>query len=134
MKIMIKKLAITLLAAGSLAACAAQGGGTQNVVATFYDMSDSFSVQGIAPPDLIRELVVCKAVWFAEKKNVRTISLSNPVYGAPKDMRPIPVKVPDNWVILNATAYLTEASPDGNPMFSVAEKAVPCRRTWDWYR
>ena len=98
-------------------------------------MSDkSFGLQAIAPPDVIRELAVCKAVWFAEKKNVKNLSLSNPVYGELKNIGPVPSKVPDGWAVLNATAYLDQPSPGGNPMFSVAEKAEPCRQTWDWYR
>jgi hypothetical protein len=108
---------------------------TSNLVTEFYDMSDSkFSVRATAPPVVVRELVVCKAVWFAEKRNMRSLSLSNPAYSSPKDMPAYAGKVPPDWVALTATAYFTALNPDGNPTFSVAEKAPGCRSAWTWYR
>jgi hypothetical protein len=117
-----------------VSACAGKGHG--DLVATFYDMSDTqFSVQAIAPPSVIREYAVCKAVWFAEKKRVGRISLSDPSYDKPvQRVGQIPAKVPDGWTVLNATAYLDAPNPDGNPTFSVVEKSGPCRQAWDWYR
>jgi hypothetical protein len=105
------------------------------MISAFYDMSaTSFSVQVIAPPDRVRELAICKAIWFAEKKHAEKISLSNPHYGPPKDLRSMPARVPDGWVVLNATAYLDGSNPDGNPLVSVAERAASCRAGWAWYR
>jgi hypothetical protein len=49
-------------------------------------------------------------------------------------LEPVPIKVPDNWVSLETTTYISAPNPDGNPMFSVAEKAGQCRQMWDWYR
>jgi hypothetical protein len=82
----------------------------------------------------VREFAVCKAVWFAEKKHAAKISLSNPVYGPPKELGPVPAKIPDGWTALNTTAYLNAPSAEGNPMISVVEYAGSCRQTWDWYR
>jgi hypothetical protein len=104
----------------------------QEMVTTFYDMSDkSFGVQAVAPPDTVRQLAVCKAIWFAEKKHVNRISFGDPDYQHPKVT---PAQVPDGWSVLNATVYLTEINPSGNPMVNVAEKAAWCRSGWDWYR
>jgi hypothetical protein len=105
------------------------------MVATFYDMSDTkFSIRAIAPPDAVRQYAICKAVWFAEKKHVTQMSVSNPAYGPLPDNPTGGIgKVPEGSVTLTTTAYLNAPSPDGNPMFSVAEKAGPCRQ-WDWYR
>jgi hypothetical protein len=103
----------------------------QNLVASFTNMSDaSFTVQVIAPPDRVREYAVCKAVWFAEKKNAKNLSLSNPDYGARNVVTPIP----NGWIALQATAYLTAPNPDGNPILSVVERASMCRKMWPWYR
>jgi hypothetical protein len=126
-------LGVVTIGAAVLSGC---GNNSQSdLIATFYDLSDTrFSVQAVAPPNAVRELAVCKAVWFAEKKHVERISLSNPSYGPSKSIGPVPAKVPDGWTALNATAYLNAPSPDGNPMLSVAEKAGSCRQIWDWYR
>lgn len=130
---MRRPLLLSLCGAPILAGCARQG--TSNLVTEFYNMSDSeFSVRAIAPPAAVRELAVCKAVWFAEKRNVRTLSLSNPAYSAPKDIPAYAGKVPPDWVVLSATAYLTAPNPDRNPTFTVAEKAPGCRSMWPWYR
>ena len=105
------------------------------MIATFSNMSDGkFSIQAIAPKDGIREFAICKAVWFAEKKKAPNVSLSNPGYVDPKELKKLPVKVPDDWVALNTTAYLTEPNPDGNPKVSVADYAAQCKKMWDWYR
>jgi hypothetical protein len=130
---MKKIAALTAICAG-LCTGAVWPANADDLIASFYDMSDaSFSLEAIAPRDVIRQFAVCKAVWFAEKKHVANMSLSNPVYGSP---RPAPVqqKMPDGWIALQATAYLTAPNPDGNPTFSVAEKAGPCRQYWSWYR
>ena len=113
--------------------CASSG--TDNMAASFHDVSDTqFSVRAVAPPDRIREYAICKALWFVEKKHVAQIALGNPVYGAATMTGPVPMKFPDGRVSLETTAYLNAPSPDGNPMFSVAEKAAVCRQGWDWYR
>lgn len=114
-------------------ACAQQP--PSGLVTEFYDMSDSkFSVRAIAPPTTIGELVICKAVWFAEKRNVRSLSLSNPSYSSVKEMPDFAGKMPPDWVALTATAHVTAPNPDKNPSFSIAEKAPGCRSAWPWYR
>jgi hypothetical protein len=124
---------ITAIAAIALAPSVSRA--QDQLISTFYNMSaTSFSVQVIAPPDQVRELAICKAVWFAEKKHADKISLSNPDYGPPKNLDAIPGKVPHGWVVLSATAYLDESNPDRNPMVSVAEMAMSCRKAWAWYR
>jgi hypothetical protein len=106
-----------------------------NMVAEFHDMSKTqLSVRSVAPPDVVREYTICKAVWMAEKQHVAQISLSNPVYGPPTMPGPVHFNFPDGWVSLEATAYLGTVGPGGNPLFSVEEKAGPCRKGWDWYR
>src|SRR6185437_2283004 len=125
-------IALAVIGPAPLSACSSTSGNPQFVTA-FHDMSDkSFGIQAIAPPSVVRELAICKAVWFAEKKRIEKISLSNPSYGSVGSAGPLPVKVPDDWTVLNTTAYMNGPSPDGNPAFSVAEKAGPCR-AWDWY-
>jgi hypothetical protein len=124
------------MGAALLSGCASNGASSgTNMVAEFHDMSKTqLSVRSAAPPDVVREYAICKAVWMAEKPHVAQISLSNPVYGPPTMPGPVPFKFPDGWVSLEATAYLGTVGPDGNPLFSVEEKAGPCRRGWDWYR
>lgn len=130
---MRSRFLLSLSGAALLVGCTTQG--PSNLVTEFYDISDSkFSVRAIAPPATVRELAVCKAVWFAEKRNVRSLSLSNPAYSSPKDMPAYAGKVPPDWVALTATAYLTGPNPDGNPTVTVAEKMPGCRSTWPWYR
>jgi hypothetical protein len=132
---MFRKILTTLAISISLLACTTQAGDSENFVTSFYDMSEQkFGIEAIAPPNVVRELAVCKAVWLAEKKHVQSISLSNPVYGEPKNVGSLPFKVPAGSVALTATAYLTGPNPDGNPMVIVAEKAAVCRKGWDWYR
>jgi hypothetical protein len=106
-----------------------------NLITSFYNMSDSqFSLRAIGPANAVRELAICKAVWFAEKKHAPQISMGNPAYSAPGHVPAYFGKVPADWVALTATAYLTAPNPDGNPIFAVAEKAPACRSAWTWYR
>ncbi len=108
----------------------------EDFIATIYDVSDTkFSVEAISPREVIREYAICKAVWFAEKKHAQKLSLSDPVYDEPpKSIPPYPKQIPKGWIKLNTTAYLSDPSPSGNPMFSVGEKAAQCREYWTWYR
>ncbi|WP_428487400.1 hypothetical protein [Rhodopila sp.] len=130
---MRSRFLLVLSGTALLIGCAQQR--PSNLVTEFYDMSDSkFSVRAIAPPAAVRELAVCKAVWFAEKRNARSLSLSNPAYSAPKNMPAYVGKVPPDWVVLTATAYLTAPNPDGNPIVTVADKAPECRSMWPWYQ
>ena len=131
---MMKKIAALTIVCAALCTGAVSLANADDLIASFYNMSDeSFSLEAIGPPDVIRQFAACKAVWFAEKRHVITMSLSNPVYGSPRPT-PVPQKVPNGWVTLQATAYLTAPNPDGNPTFSVAERAGPCRQYWSWYR
>jgi len=115
-----------------LSGCASSG---PNMVASFHDMSAAkLGVRAVAPPDVIREYTICKAVWMAEKSHVAQISLSNPAYGPPTMPGPVSFEFPSNWVSLDAMAYLGTVGPEGNPLFSVADKATMCRKAWDWYR
>jgi hypothetical protein len=108
---------------------------TANLVTEFYDMSDTkFSLLAIAPSNVLRELAICKAVWFAEKKNARSISLSNPAYSPPSSLPSYAGKVPPDWVAVTATAYITAPNPDKNPIVDVAQRAQVCRSIWPWYR
>ncbi len=102
--------------------------------ATFSNMSEAgFAVEAVAPPDVIREYAICKAVWFAEKQKASGLSLSDPVYGPPGP-GPLRQQVPADWISVKATAYVTTPNPSGNPTFTVADKASQCRQMWDWYR
>lgn len=105
------------------------------LISTFYDITDkSFSLQVIAPPGMVRQLAICKAVWLAEKKKLTRISLSNPSYGQAMRQAQIRISVPQGWIVLDTTAYFTEPNPGGNPMVDVSDKATSCRRMWPWYR
>jgi hypothetical protein len=130
------KLVAAVATAGSLLVGIVTPAKANNFTASFYDMSDSkFSVQAISPRDVIREYAVCKAVWFAEKKKAQKMSLSDPVYSdSPKPPPGYPMRIPDGWIALNTTAYLTDPNPSGNPVFGIAEKAAFCRKAWYWYR
>ena len=130
------RLVAALAMTAALVVGTAKSAQAENFIASFSDMSDTkFSVQVISPRDVIREYAICKAVWFAEKKKIEKMSLSNPVYNeTPKGPPGFPIRIPEGWIGLNATAYLTDPNPSGNPVFSGAEKAAFCRKTWDWYR
>ncbi len=124
-------LVITFLLAGLLTGGRSSGA---EMMASFFDMFDTkFSVKVVAPRETVREYAICKAVWFAEKKKVAHIALSNPVYAPPNASSPLTATLPDDWVSLETTAYFEAPSPDGNPTFTVAEKAHWCRKGWDWY-
>jgi hypothetical protein len=104
------------------------------MVASFSDMSDTkISVRAVAPTKVIREYAICKAIWIAEKKKVRKIALTSPVYGPPKSPPPLNWSFPPDWASLETTAYFNGDSPDGNPAFDVSEKADACRKAWDWF-
>ena len=106
------------------------------VFSRYYDIKgNSFGIEAIAPPDTIRELVVCKAVKMAETKHAEKVSMGNPSYGQVRQTSgdPFTIKVPDGWAVLHATAYLGGQNPDGNPYLDVAERAAMCRKMWDWY-
>jgi len=132
---MLRKMTAIVAISAGVWAGVSRPANADDLIASFYDMSDaSFSLEVIAPPDIERQFAVCKAVWFAEKKQAANMSLSNPAYGPPKHQGPVPQKVPDGWIALQATAYLTAPNPDGNPSFSVSDKAGPCRDSFSWYR
>lgn len=106
-----------------------------NLVADFSDMSDTkFTIQADAPPAIVREYTICKAVLFASKMHKTSLSLSNPKYSEPTEIAGGIARVPSGWTRLTATAYLTGANPDGNPTILVADKAPICRAGFDWYR
>lgn len=75
------------------------------------------------------QYAICKAIWFAEKKKASKLSLSNPVYNS-KPKAP----VPEGWAAVDATAYLAQKSPNGNPFVNVQEMAATCRSGWEWYQ
>lgn len=127
---------IVIGAAGLAAGCTAQATGrAPSLIATFGDMSEtSFSVAATAPPETIREYAICKATWFAEKKQAKRISLSDPVYAPPQPAANILGPVPAGWLSLKTTAYLTAPYPPGTAAFDVGEKAAQCRQMWDWFR
>ena len=107
------------------------------MTAEYYDMSDEkFSLRVISPEDRVREYAICKAVWFAEKKQAEHMSLSNPVYSEPPANKgPFPNETSGRWVMLSTTAYLdAAANPEGNPKVSVSDYAAVCRQGWEWYR
>lgn len=131
-KIGITLIVIVGLFVGALQRCQAEG-----LVAQFSNITDTkFSIQAISPREEIREFAICKAVWFAEKKKWTKMSLGDPVYS--NFPRKLPgegeIKVPEGWIALTTTAYLSDPNPSGNPSFTVAEKAAQCRKAWDWYR
>ena len=106
------------------------------VLSRYYDINaNSFSIEAVAPSDVIREIVVCKAAKMAENKHAARFSMGNPVWGQVQTTSgdPNPIKVPDGWAILHATAYLSGLNPAGNPYLDVAERAAMCRKMFDWY-
>ncbi len=124
---------VSLSALALLSACTQRS--APNMSTEFFDMSDGkFSLRAIAPSSTVRELAVCKAVWFAEKRNVASISLSNPAYATPSTLPAYAGKVPPDWAILTTTAYISDPNPDKNPKFDVAGRAPACRSAWAWYR
>lgn len=122
--------------AGLLVGCTAQPDARPpSLIAAFSDMSEaSFSVEATAPPETIREYAICKATWFAEKKQAKRMSLSDPVYGPPQAAANVHGPVPSGWLSLKTTAYLTVPYPPGTAAFDVGEKAAQCRQMWDWFR
>lgn len=101
---------------------------------SFYGMKEEkFSLKAIAPKDVIRQYAVCKAVWFAEKKRAKNMSLSNPKYSDKYEELGKLKTVPDGWIVIEATAYLSKTNPTGNPFVSIEQMAVACRKSWDWY-
>ncbi len=103
--------------------------------ASFYDIKEhQFSLKAIAPKEAIREYAICKAIWFAEHKKAPKISLSNPRFGDHIKENGKILAVPKDWLVVNATAYLSNPNPDGNPFVSVKEWANRCRSGWEWYR
>ena len=126
------RLALSVILIGVLIG---NGSNAAEMVASFFDMSDSkFSVKAVAPKQSVREYAICKAVWFAEKKKAARIALGNLVFGPPRAPINVPGGFPGDWVSLSTTAYFEKVSPEGNPTFLVADKAVQCRKGFDWYR
>ena len=129
--VLIRGFALVLLTA--LAACAQPLAGPQ-VITELHDMSDAkFSLTVMAPRAIIREVAVCKAVWWAEMRQASTVSLSNPAYFDPAQHPPQVGRLAEGSVGLTATAYLTAPNPDHNPPVAVADKAPGCRAAFDWY-
>lgn len=106
-----------------------------SMVAAYYDIQDkSFSIQAVAPKEMVREYVICKAVWFAEKKKALEVSLSDPEYNGPlKEMYPPSLEFPKSWTVVDTTAYLSKNKLAKNPFVKVTEYAANCRKTWPWY-
>ena len=104
----------------------------ESMSATFYNMEDDlFSFQAIAPTEVILEYAICKAVWFAEKKQAMTISLSNPIFNSvPKEPE---TSVPNGWATVDAIVYLNEQCPSCRLFLKIPEIAEECRSGWDWY-
>lgn len=104
----------------------------------FSDMSDTkFTIQAEAPASTVRDLAICKAVWFTEKSHKTSLSLTDPKYSDPRDPTKvfgIAEKAPSDWIRLTTTAYFTGPNPDSNPAILVADKAPACRANFDWYR
>lgn len=127
----MKQIVVSVIVLLALSGCAtAPNTNQRSMSASFYDMKeDVFSLQAIAPSKVIREYAICKAIWFAEKKNATKLSLGDPVYN-----KKTKEHVPEGWAVVDATAYLAKQSPNGNPFISVREMAATCRNGWDWYQ
>jgi hypothetical protein len=81
------------------------------------------------------EFAICKAVEQAEKKGAENMSLGDPKFGVPPKIIPgTKTQLPDDWISIKATVWLTSPNPSGSPAFSVAGKALACKHTWDWFR
>ena len=131
---MIKKLVLVLSMLASTVG--ASDVPRQSMYTSFYNMEEnSFSFQVMAPLESIREYVICKAVWFAAKQEAEQVALSDPIYGNPlKEPNSLNLRVPDNWAVVDATAFMASPKATVNPFVNVAEMAVFCRDYWDWYR
>lgn len=131
-----------LLLCFSLVATAAQSqpqipGIEKRAMTMYYDVKDnSFGIEVVAPSEVVREFTVCKAVRMAESKHAAKISMGNPSYGHLRESQagPFQIRIPDGWVVLNATAYLSGQNPDRNPYLDVPERAAMCRNMFNWYR
>lgn len=127
----LRMLVAALLLGGSSSAAWAQ---ESVFLASFHDISDaSFRVEAIAPPDVVSEYALCKAVWLAEHKKVDRIALGRPGYGEAKAPPAYPYPVPADWVALTAMVYLDPLPADAFPV-DVPMAAQDCRKAWDWYR
>ncbi|MDP6968819.1 MAG: hypothetical protein QGG88_06865 [Gammaproteobacteria bacterium] len=131
---MIKKLILVLSILASTVGASDMP--QQSMYATFYDMEESsFSFQVMAPLESIREYAICKAVWFAAKQEAEQVALSDPVYGnSLKEPNSLNLRVPDDWAVVDATAFMVSPKATVNPFVNIAEMAVVCRDHWDWYR
>ena len=103
--------------------------------ASFYNMKkEQFSLKVVAPKEVIREYAICKAVWFAEHKKALEISLGNPAYSNSIINGEKSNPVPNDWIVVDATAYISTPNPDGNPFVKVKDFAENCRNGWEWYQ
>lgn len=133
---MINRLLLVILASLFSGCATTSSSPQQSMIASFYDMKEnSLSVQAIAPSQAIREYAICKVVWFAEKKKAEKIAIGDPEYGkSVRDAGGLGVEIPDGWLVVDATAYLSEPKTTANPFNDVSELAKSCRASWDWYR
>ena len=133
----MKKTIVTTFLIFSLTGCVSAPIKQQLVMsASYYDMKvESFSLQAIAPVQVIREYAICKAIWFAEKKSAKKVALGDPKYGGQlKSPGILGSPVPQGWGVVDTTAYLSEPKSTQNPFVNVEEMASKCRSGWDWYR
>ncbi len=133
----MKKEIVTLFLVFGLIGCVSTPDKPQQAMsASYYNMKDeSFSLQAIAPMQIIREYAICKAIWFAEKKNAKKIALSDPKYDKqPRTPGTWGSEIHKGWGVLDTTAYLTEPKSTQNPFINVTEKASTCSNVWQWYR
>jgi hypothetical protein len=128
----MKRIGIVSIAT-LLSVLASQPSSAQNMVAGFTNMAEqSFDVRVAAPREVVAEYALCKAVWFAEQNQAETIWLGEPAFSAPLDSDSIITPIPEDWLVLTATAYYAQQNEDF-PFFDVAENAVACKGAWDWY-
>ena len=102
--------------------------------ASFFDISDAlFRVKAVASPDVVNEYLVCKAVWFAERKGRFRIALGSPSQGTAEAPPGFPAALPADWVAVTVTVHLDPLPADAFRV-SVPDTASECRQAWDWYR
>ncbi len=132
----MNQIIVSAILVATLLGCASKPSpNQQSMSASFYDMKEeTFSLQAIAPSEVIRQYAICKAIWFSEKKKATKLSLGDPIYNSEPRGQAILGAVPKGWAVVDATAYLAEQSPNGNPFVNVQEMASSCRKGWEWYQ
>ena len=90
---------------------------------------NTFQLKAIAPFPILREYAICKAIKFAEIKDVKEAAIAPPTeWGKSQEV------LPKGWGEFNTTVYLSKPKATTNPFLNVKKLASICRKNWEWYR